>query len=112
MTRKVIAIAATADQTRILHTIPQAINKVSDETAAQIEAVATQVMEDAQVVATKIRELAAAIREHGRIATENVTAHCTKTELVMETVARLHEGLTSTVLTIGSEHLPEAPQLT
>lgn len=111
MAKRTIAIGATTNQTAILHTIPQAVNQVSDETATQIEAVATQIMEDAQVVAAKIRELAAAIREHGRIATEKVTDHCTKTKHVLETVARLHEGLTSDTMLIVDGNLPEAPQL-
>lgn len=113
MARKAIAIGSTTDQIKILHTIPQAISQVSDETAVQIEAMASQVIEDAQLVATKVRELALAIREHGRIATENVAKHCARTKHTLDTVARLQSGLTDdTVLVIdGAEHLPEAGQL-
>jgi|SRR5882672_3394015 len=118
MARKAIAIGATTDQIKILHTIPQAVGQVCDETAVQIESTASQVIEDAQVVATKLRELALAVREHGRIATEHVTNYCGKSKHALDTISRLQADLSNDApiaidarIIDGVTHLPDAPQL-
>jgi len=118
MAKRIISAGAAASANAILHTIPAAVDQVCSETATRIEATAKQVIEDAQAVAEKLNELALAVREHGRIATEHVAQYCARTKHTMETVARLQENLVNggadaeihTTIESTAE-LPKAPQL-
>lgn len=119
MVRRIVAANGAAAQNAILHTIPQAMGKVCDDTAMQIEATAKQVLDDAATVAKKLNELATAVREHGRLATEHVTQFCARTKNTMDTVARLQDNLinggddesTTIESTVGLPHAPQLPDI-
>lgn len=114
--KRIITASMSSSANAILHTIPAAVDQVCAETALQIEATAKNVLEDAALVSQKLNELALAVREHGRRATEHVALYCTRTKHTMEAVARLQDNLINggaeehTTIE-GTAELPKAPQL-
>lgn len=117
--KRIVTASASAATNSILHTIPAAMDKVCTETAVSIEATAKNVLDDAAAVAQKLNELALAVREHGRRATESVAQYCARVKHTMDTVARLQDNLINggaedeeVITTIeGTAELPKAPQL-
>lgn len=117
--KRIVATGVSAATNSILHTIPAAVDQVCTETATRIEATAKNVLDDAAAVAQKLNELALAVREHGRRATEHVAQYCARTKHTMDTVTRLQDNLINggaedeeVITTIeGTAELPKAPQL-
>lgn len=71
----------------------RAVDQIGAAASEEIEKAAQELVAEAQKVADNLHELAAAIREHSRIAGEHVAAYCAHSTNVLETVRKLQEGL-------------------
>lgn len=71
----------------------RAVDQIGAAASAEIDKAAEELISESQKVAEKLHDLAAAIREHSRIAGEHVAAYCAHSTNVLETVRKLQEGL-------------------
>lgn len=82
-----------ADPIRLASATIQAVDRIGAATAEEIEKTADEIMSGATEIAEKLRALATAIREHGKIANEHVTGFCSKATSVFEGVRDLQRKL-------------------
>jgi hypothetical protein len=71
----------------------QAVDQIGESAAAEIEEAAAAVELAAGEIGTKLRKLAAAVREHSRIAGEQVAEFVGRSTNVIETIRALQERL-------------------
>jgi hypothetical protein len=71
----------------------QAVDQIGAHAAHEIEEAAHQLQDEAAAIALKLRELANAMREHSRIASEHVEDFCGRATTVIEGVRALQERL-------------------
>jgi hypothetical protein len=84
---------AKADPIRLASATIQAVDRIGAATSEEIEKTADEIMSGATEIAEKLRALAAAIREHSKIANEHVTGFCSKATAVLEGVRDLQQKL-------------------
>jgi predicted transcriptional regulator len=71
----------------------QAVDQIGESAAHEIEQAAAAVVERAAEIASKLRKLAAAVREHSKIAGEQVADFVNRSTNVIETIRALQERL-------------------
>jgi predicted transcriptional regulator len=71
----------------------QAVDQIGESAAHEIEQAAAAVVERAAEIASKLRKLAAAVREHSKIAGEQVADFVNRSTSVIETIRALQERL-------------------
>jgi hypothetical protein len=71
----------------------QAVDQIGESAAHEIEQAAAAVEEGAAEIASRLRKLAAAVREHSRIAGEQVAEFVGRSTSVIETIRALQERL-------------------
>jgi predicted transcriptional regulator len=71
----------------------QAVDQIGESAAHEIELAAAAVEEGAAEIASRLRKLAAAVREHSRIAGEQVAEFVGRSTSVIETIRALQERL-------------------
>jgi hypothetical protein len=71
----------------------QAVDQIGESAAHEIEQAAAAVEEAAGEIGTKLRKLAAAVREHSKIAGEQVAEFVNRSISVIETIRGLQERL-------------------
>jgi hypothetical protein len=74
----------------------QAVDQIGEAAAGEIEEAAAAVQDGAAVIALRLRELAGAVREHSRIAGEQVAEFVDRSTSVIETIRALQERLDGT----------------
>lgn len=82
-----------ANRPRLANATIQAVDHLGVLTVREIETTADEVMRGATEVATKLRQLATAIRQRTEIASEEVAAFCLCATSVFESVAELQQKL-------------------
>ncbi len=82
-----------ANRPRLASATIQAVDQIGVLTAREIESTAEEVMRGATEVASKLRQLAAAIRQHTEMASEEVADFCQRATSVFESVIELQESL-------------------
>jgi hypothetical protein len=81
------------DPIRLASATIQAVDRIGAATSEEIEKTADEIMSGATEIAEKLRALAAAIREHSKIANEHVTGFCNKATTILEGVRDLQQKL-------------------
>jgi hypothetical protein len=71
----------------------QAVDQIGESAAHEIEQAAAAVEEGAAEIASRLRKLAAAVREHSKIAGEQVADFVNRSTSVIETIRALQERL-------------------
>jgi hypothetical protein len=71
----------------------QAVDQIGESAAHEIEQAAAAVEEGAAEIASRLRKLAAAVREHSKIAGEQVADFVNRSTNVIETIRALQERL-------------------
>ena len=84
------------DPLRLANATIQAVDQIGLAAAEEIDEAADGIMRGATEVAEKLRELAAAIRGHSKIAHEQVTAFCDKTTFMLDWIRSLQNRLENT----------------
>jgi hypothetical protein len=74
----------------------QAVDQIGESAAAEIDQTAEALEEAASKIGTELRKLAAAVREHSRIAGEHVAEFVNRSTSVIETIRTLQERLDAT----------------
>jgi methyl-accepting chemotaxis protein len=80
----------------------RAVEQIGSAASDEIERLAANLLNEAETVASKLRELANAVREHSKIAGEHVAAYCDLSKNVLETVRKLQGDIGNG--TKGTEH--------
>ena len=88
-----LAPPRASDPLRLAGVTVKAVNQIGAEAAAEIDQAAAAFEEGAAEVTAKLRELATAVREHSRIAGEQVEQFCGKATNVIEGLRALRERL-------------------
>jgi predicted transcriptional regulator len=83
----------TRDPLALAGVTVQAVDQIGESAAVEIEQAASAVVDAADVVAGKLRKLAAAVREHSKIAGEQVADFVNRSTSVIETIRALQERL-------------------
>lgn len=83
----------TVDPLAIARITIKAVDQIGERAAAEIDEAATQLRAGAEEVAGRLEQLAEAIREHSRIASEHTACFVGKATQVLETVRALDAGL-------------------
>jgi hypothetical protein len=83
----------TAEPIRLASATMNAVDRIGEATAEEIEKTANEVMRGATEVAENLRALATAIRQHGKIANEHVAGFCDKATAVFVGVRDLQQRL-------------------
>ena len=82
-----------ADPIRLASASIQAVDRIGEATSEEIEKAADEVMRGATEIAEKLGALANAIREHSKIAHEQITKYCDRATSVLEGIRDLQAKL-------------------
>jgi hypothetical protein len=85
-----------------------AVDQIGEAAAAELDAAAQTIVKDADLIAARLVELAAAVREHSRIEGERVAVFCEKTTTVLESMRGLTERLDAIDAAVPQSILAEA----
>jgi hypothetical protein len=83
----------TRDPIKLAGVTIEAVDQIGESCAAEIETAAQAVTDAADKVAGNLRDLAAAVREHTKIAGEHVGQFCGKATTVIEGLRALQQRL-------------------
>ena len=82
----------------------QAVDQIGESAAVEIEQAAAAVQDGAAAIALNLRKLANAVREHSRIAGEQVAEFVDRSTSVIETIRALQERLDAGAPKKGNGH--------
>ncbi len=83
-----------SDPRRLANVTVQAVDQLGVATAGEIEKTADEILQGATEIATKLHELATAIRQHTEIASEQVAGFCDRATSIFDGVVELQQQLT------------------
>ena len=84
---------AASDPVEMATLTVRAVDQIGAAAASEIEKAANALEQRASEIAEKLRNLAAAVREHSQLAGASVSEFCEKSTSVIETIRALQERL-------------------
>ncbi len=87
-------VPANSHPLRLANATIQAVDQLGLATAGEIEKTADEILQGATEIATKLHELAVAIRQHTEMASEHVAGFCDRATSIFDGVVELQQKLT------------------
>jgi hypothetical protein len=85
--------APKIDPLRLASATIQAVDRIGEAAAEEINEAADEIVRGADEIAEKLRELAAAIRGHSKVAHQHISLFCDKATSVLDGIRNLQQGI-------------------